>query len=116
MKVISTIIGLLAVFNYASATICADGSTCPGISTCCLTPRGVGCCPYANANCCGNGLSCCPAGTQCDASGTRCLRGNGNDFFTQAAAPISTQASLAFLDKEEEEKVIVSQNFNKQDK
>lgn len=113
MRVISSIVGLFAIFNYATATTCQDGSTCPGISTCCLTPRGVGCCPDANADCCSNGLSCCPAGSKCDATGTLCLRGNGNDFFNQPAIPISQPGKLAFL--EEETSKVVSYNFNKLD-
>ena len=44
---------------------CKDGSNCPGSQTCCLTTRGVGCCPYADAICCGDGQHCCPNGYVC---------------------------------------------------
>lgn len=60
---------LSCMIGLAFSTTCRDGSFCPGFSTCCLTPRGVGCCPYQNANCCGDGLHCCPYGFQCNSTG-----------------------------------------------
>jgi hypothetical protein len=56
---------ILCLFQNISCTICRDGSSCPGVSTCCLTSHGVGCCPYQDANCCGDGIHCCPHGYQC---------------------------------------------------
>ncbi len=53
------------VVGAVFGTICRDGSFCPGRSTCCLTPSGVGCCPYENAVCCGDGFHCCPYGFIC---------------------------------------------------
>lgn len=55
----------LCLIIYTNSTICRDGSYCPGFSTCCLTPSGVGCCPYQNAVCCGDGYHCCPMGFIC---------------------------------------------------
>ena len=56
---------LILIIKLSYSTICRDGSICPGLSTCCLTPRGVGCCPYQNAVCCGDGIHCCPYGFIC---------------------------------------------------
>lgn len=64
LKKISLLIGL-AYISYTLSTRCKDGSNCPGSQTCCLTPRGVGCCPYADAICCGDGQHCCPNGYVC---------------------------------------------------
>ena len=66
----------LSLLLLTSSTICRDGSYCPGVTTCCLTPYGVGCCPYQNAVCCGDGDHCCPHGYQCG-RGT-CYREDSN--------------------------------------
>ncbi|KAI1711148.1 granulin domain-containing protein [Ditylenchus destructor] len=55
-------------------TICADGTRCDPMSTCCLVDREDGsssysCCPLSQANCCAN--SCCPSGYHC-ASAQQC--------------------------------------------
>ncbi len=73
------IILLCALITYIFSTQCKDGSFCPGIQTCCLTPIGVGCCPYPDANCCGDGVHCCPNGYICYTGG--CYRQN-NHFLT----------------------------------
>ena len=57
------------ILGIVLSTTCRDGSQCPGTTTCCLTPRGVGCCPYTNANCCGDGIHCCPYGYNCNSAG-----------------------------------------------
>jgi hypothetical protein len=41
---------------------------CPADATCCknlYSQSHMGCCPWANAVCCSNGLTCCPQGTKC---------------------------------------------------
>lgn len=68
---------LLILVNLSFSTICRDGSICPGVMTCCLTPHGVGCCPFENATCCGDGVHCCPYGYMC--SGISCRRGSELD-------------------------------------
>ena len=65
---------ILAVISLTTSTVCRDGSQCPGTTTCCLTPQGVGCCPYANGTCCADGLSCCPNTYNCDISAGRCVK------------------------------------------
>jgi hypothetical protein len=80
MSKILLTITLLAIINVCFSTVCKDGSQCDGTCTCCLTSRGVGCCPYENANCCGDGLHCCPNGFTCDVSGGRCVGGKSNEF------------------------------------
>ncbi len=71
---------VLALLNICTSTICRDGSKCPGTTTCCLTSSGVGCCPFENANCCGDGLHCCPSGYNCDVAGGRCTQSSTNQF------------------------------------
>merc|ERR1711957_758763 len=54
-----------------------DGSSCPGNTTCCMSPQGtVGCCPYENASCCSDGLHCCPNGYTCDLAKGQCTKGS----------------------------------------
>lgn len=64
----------VSLFSYTESVICRDGSTCPGIGSCCQVPLppffdpigrpipryGVACCPYPNAAC--GPVHCCPAG------------------------------------------------------
>jgi len=59
------IIIALSYISFTLSSICKDGSNCPGSQTCCLAGRGSGCCPYADAICCGDGLHCCPNGYVC---------------------------------------------------
>jgi hypothetical protein len=63
-----------SLLTYVLSVECKDGSYCPGDNTCCLTPRGVGCCPYKDATCCGDGIHCCPNGYVCNTRGG-CSRG-----------------------------------------
>ena len=65
IKIFFEILILIIVINFTISTICRDGSTCPGRTTCCLTPRGVGCCPFVDAVCCSDGINCCPHGFIC---------------------------------------------------
>jgi hypothetical protein len=69
MRILFLCLLKICLITYINNTICRDGSYCPGVSTCCLTPSGVGCCPYHNAVCCGDGYHCCPMGFICG-SGT----------------------------------------------
>jgi len=86
-------IALFAIIGSALSTVCRDGSTCPGTSTCCLTAQGVGCCPYENANCCGDGLHCCPSGYKCDLSKGACVT-QGNAFLSFISLNESAPAKL----------------------
>jgi hypothetical protein len=84
MSKILIALAILSFIGLSTSTVCRDGSQCPGTSTCCLTPQGVGCCPYENASCCSDGVHCCPNGYQCDLSGGRCVKSSlaHNDFLT----------------------------------
>ena len=54
---------------------CPDHSACPDGFTCCKLPTsGYGCCSYAQAVCCSDGLHCCPHGTTCDVAKGTCVR------------------------------------------
>ena len=89
---------LLAIIGAVISTTCKDGSTCPGTTTCCLSPQGtVGCCPYENASCCSDGLHCCPNGYTCDLAKGQCVQGS-NSFLAfvslSESAPAKTTPSL----------------------
>jgi len=86
-------IALLSIIGSVFSTVCRDGSTCPGTTTCCLTPTGVGCCPYENASCCADGLHCCPSGYRCDLTRSACIADN-NSFLAFVALNESTPAKL----------------------
>eukprot|EP01091_Cochliopodium_minus_P012496 TRINITY_DN3797_c0_g1_i1.p1 TRINITY_DN3797_c0_g1~~TRINITY_DN3797_c0_g1_i1.p1 ORF type:complete len:600 (-),score=170.15 TRINITY_DN3797_c0_g1_i1:36-1835(-) len=56
----------------SAVQLCGDGSdSCPSGQTCCKTSSGLtnikyGCCPFANAVCCGSACdTCCPLGYMC---------------------------------------------------
>lgn len=85
---------LLALIGTVISTTCQDGSTCPGTTTCCLSPQGsVGCCPYEKATCCSDGLHCCPNGFTCDLAGGKCAQGN-NSFLAFVSLNESTPAVI----------------------
>ena len=49
---------------------CNATAYCPGDETCCKLESGDwGCCPFANAVCCPDGVHCCPSGYTCTSSG-----------------------------------------------
>ena len=55
--------------------VCPDGGSCPDGNTCCKLSSGEwGCCPYANAVCCSDGIHCCPNGYTCDVSAGTCTQ------------------------------------------
>lgn len=94
---------LVTLLTFSFSTLCRDGSYCPGLQTCCLTPSGVGCCPYENAVCCGDGIHCCPWGYQCG-HGT-CFRTSPNsDFF----GPEIKAASIATSENKSKSKGLPS--------
>ena len=52
-------------------------SECSPNSTCCLLQSGVyGCCPIADAICCGDGVHCCPKSYTCDTKDGTCTKGD----------------------------------------
>jgi hypothetical protein len=85
---------LFALFGIIISTTCENKQTCPGTTTCCLSPQGsVGCCPYEKATCCSDGLHCCPNGFTCDLAGGRCAQGN-NSFLAFVSLNESTPAVI----------------------
>lgn len=89
-------IALLSIIGTVFSTVCKDGpgSTCPGTTTCCLTNSGVGCCPYENASCCGDGLHCCPSGYMCDTVKSSCVSTGGNAFLSFVSLNEATPVKL----------------------
>jgi hypothetical protein len=84
---------LISLIGLSLSTVCRDGSNCPGTTTCCLTPSGVGCCPYENAECCGDGLHCCPQGYKCFNGG--CNKTLGDQFSVFLSSnPAKTEYTL----------------------
>jgi hypothetical protein len=85
---------ILCVLGSVFSSVCRDGSTCPGTTTCCLTTSGVGCCPYENASCCSDGLHCCPNGYQCDVNKGSCVTKEENKFMAFVSLSETAPASL----------------------
>ncbi|XP_040917806.1 granulin a isoform X2 [Toxotes jaculatrix] len=57
-----------------AAEDCPDGGRCEEGQTCCNDPaNGYECCPFDQAECCGDHTHCCPAGTVCDAAKSSCV-------------------------------------------
>ncbi|GMR31733.1 hypothetical protein PMAYCL1PPCAC_01928, partial [Pristionchus mayeri] len=69
----------LSLSSSDSNSVCPDPRfLCPGKATCCIGPSGSwGCCPYAAATCCEDGLHCCPFGMTC--SGSFCMHSSQNN-------------------------------------
>ncbi len=81
MAKILIVLTILALVNLSFSAQCKDNSECPGTTTCCETPKGVGCCPYENAECCIDGQHCCPSSFTCDVKRGRCAKKeNRNEF------------------------------------
>lgn len=55
---------LQTYLSHTSSDVhCPDGKVCPDEATCCfMSSLLYGCCPYAPAVCCHDGLHCCPEG------------------------------------------------------
>jgi hypothetical protein len=52
--------------------LCPDKKKeCPDSSTCCMTAKGYGCCPFYKATCCKDKEHCCPHAFVCRDS--RCI-------------------------------------------
>eukprot|EP00035_Acanthoeca_spectabilis_P017692 m.372006 g.372006 ORF g.372006 m.372006 type:complete len:394 (-) comp16686_c1_seq14:4568-5749(-) len=74
MQTFVILCGVVATVRADWPLLCAAGTggnpdaRCPASATCCrsmFSQNMLGCCPWANATCCGNGLTCCPSGTKC---------------------------------------------------
>merc|ERR1712151_378185 len=88
-------LALLAIIGTVVSTTCKDGSSCPGNTTCCMSPQGtVGCCSYENASCCSDGLHCCPNGYTCDLAKGQCVRGNDSFLAFVSMKPATTTPTV----------------------
>lgn len=68
-----------ASLALVAAYECPDGGRCADGQTCCSSPvNGYECCPFDQAECCGDHVHCCPAGTICDTSTSSCVNANGS--------------------------------------
>jgi len=106
-KIFLLFIVILSLVSFALSTQCRDGSFCPGRQTCCLAMYGVGCCPYENAICCGDGMHCCPEGYIC--GDNSCYRSTGEGI---TSASLLTKSNLKiFLDNSED--IVKSSSTNK---
>lgn len=61
--------------TYATedVNLCDDQHYCHNSMTCCQSPDGHSCCPFADAVCCPDMVHCCPSNQQCDSSSKRCV-------------------------------------------
>ncbi|XP_028268541.1 granulin a [Parambassis ranga] len=63
-----------AFLALVGADECPDGGRCEEGQTCCNSPtNGYECCPFDQAECCGDHMHCCPPGTLCDPATSSCV-------------------------------------------
>lgn len=95
----------ISYISYIYSTKCRDGSYCPRRQTCCLALYGVGCCPYEDAICCGDGEHCCPNGFICGRYSCYKESGDANlaYFLSNAKENTNTESKQSNSDKEEEQ-------------
>ncbi|XP_055079789.1 progranulin-like isoform X2 [Periophthalmus magnuspinnatus] len=70
--VVTCFLALLVCVVWADE--CPGGGRCREGQTCCKHPEhGYECCPFDQAECCGDHVHCCPAGMTCEVEQSRCV-------------------------------------------
>uniref|UniRef100_A0A8C7YJ17 Granulin a n=1 Tax=Oryzias sinensis TaxID=183150 RepID=A0A8C7YJ17_9TELE len=73
------------------ADMCPNGGKCEKGQTCCQSPsKDYDCCPFDEAECCGDHIHCCPKDTLCDMTTSSC--GNATLFQAASAHSVSLQS------------------------
>nr|XP_033500520.1 granulin a [Epinephelus lanceolatus] len=86
-----------ALLALVGADECPDGGRCKDSQTCCYDPaNGYECCPFAQAECCGDHMHCCPAGTVCDTATSSCLNSTGSIPWVERASADQPRHSKSF--------------------
>ncbi|XP_049925731.1 granulin a isoform X10 [Epinephelus moara] len=86
-----------ALLALVGADECPDGGRCKDGQTCCYDPaNGYECCPFAQAECCGDHMHCCPAGTVCDTATSSCLNSTGSIPWVERVSADQPRHSKSF--------------------
>ncbi|XP_078124936.1 granulin a isoform X1 [Sander vitreus] len=86
-----------ALLALVGADECPDGGRCAVGQTCCNDPAsGFECCPFDQAECCGDHIHCCPMGTLCDNATSSCLNSTGSIPWVERASAEQPRLSKSF--------------------
>ncbi|TDH03325.1 hypothetical protein EPR50_G00161570 [Perca flavescens] len=86
-----------ALLALVGADECPDGGRCEDGQTCCNNPAsGFECCPFDQAECCGDHIHCCPMGTLCDNATSSCLNSTGSIPWVERASAEQPRLSKSF--------------------
>ncbi|XP_034749303.1 granulin a isoform X1 [Etheostoma cragini] len=86
-----------ALLALVGADECPDGGRCEEGQTCCNDPAsGFECCPFDQAECCGDHMHCCPMGTICDNATSSCLNSTGSIPWVERASAERPRLSKSF--------------------
>uniref|UniRef100_A0A3Q3N845 Granulin a n=1 Tax=Mastacembelus armatus TaxID=205130 RepID=A0A3Q3N845_9TELE len=80
-----------------AADECPDGGRCDKRQTCCNNPAdGYDCCPFEQAECCGDHMHCCPTGTICDTAKASCVNSTVSIPWVERASTDQPRHSKSF--------------------
>ncbi|XP_038562642.1 granulin a [Micropterus salmoides] len=86
-----------AVLALVGADECPDGGRCKDGQTCCNNPtNGYECCPFDQAECCGDHMHCCPGGTICDRATSSCVNATVSIPWVERASADQPRLSKSF--------------------
>ncbi|XP_076609487.1 granulin a [Chaetodon auriga] len=86
-----------ALLALVGADECPDGGRCEDGQTCCNDPaNGYECCPFDQAECCGDHVHCCPAETICDAASSSCVNATVSVPWVERASADQPRLSKSF--------------------
>ncbi|KAI3359510.1 hypothetical protein L3Q82_013913 [Scortum barcoo] len=86
-----------ALLALVGADECPDGGRCGDGQTCCNNPdKGYECCPFDQAECCGDHMHCCPGGTICDFATSSCMNATGSVPWVERTSADQPRLSKSF--------------------
>ncbi|XP_038151168.1 granulin a [Cyprinodon tularosa] len=86
-----------AAFALVCADECPDGGSCEEGQTCCSSPNnGYGCCPFDQAECCGDHVHCCPADTLCNPDTSSCVNATVSIPWQERTSALQPTLSKSF--------------------
>ncbi|XP_015248492.1 PREDICTED: granulins-like isoform X1 [Cyprinodon variegatus] len=86
-----------AAFALVGADECPDGGSCEEGQTCCSSPNnGYGCCPFDQAECCGDHVHCCPADTLCNPDTSSCVNATVSIPWQERTSALQPTLSKSF--------------------
>ncbi|XP_044037303.1 granulin a isoform X2 [Siniperca chuatsi] len=86
-----------ALLALVGADECPDGGRCENGQSCCNNPaNGYECCPFDQAECCGDHMHCCPGGTICDSATSSCVNATASFPWVKRASADQPGLSKSF--------------------